>query len=112
MAGRYRLVDAMTGMPSPPRQDARKLDPNIQRWFKGSKAMTEGATLDEMVAELDAGGVEFAHVTAAIMGRVSGPTYGVGQDISDQFFEAFCRRPAELMRRSGTSPTPGVASTR
>lgn len=99
MAGTYRLVDAMTGMPSPPRQQARKLDPNIQRWFKESKAMTEGATLDEMVADMDAGDVEFAHVTAAIMGRVSGPTYGVGQDIPDQLFEALCRRPAELMRR-------------
>jgi predicted TIM-barrel fold metal-dependent hydrolase len=43
--------------------------------------------------------VEFAHVTAAIMGRVSGPTYGVGQDIPDQLFEALCRRPAELMQR-------------
>src|SRR5580704_812835 len=99
MAGTYRLVDAMTGMPSPPRQQARKLDPNIQRWFKGSKAMSEGATLDEMVADMDAGDVEFAHVTAAIMGRVSGPTYGVGQDIPDQLFEALCRRPAELMQR-------------
>ena len=61
--------------------------------------MTEGATLDEMVADMDAGDVEFAHVTAAIMGRVSGPTYGVGQDIRDQLFDALCRRPAELMQR-------------
>lgn len=52
MSGAYKLVDALSGMPSPPRRQARKLDPNIQRWFKGSKAMTEGATLDEMVAEM------------------------------------------------------------
>jgi predicted TIM-barrel fold metal-dependent hydrolase len=101
MAGKYRLVDAMTGMPSPPRpqEQARKLDPNIARWFKGSKAMTEGATLDDMVAAMDAGDVEFAHVTAAIMGRVSGPTYGVGQDVPDPLFESLCRRAAELMQR-------------
>ena len=57
MAGKYRLVDAMTGMPAPPRSEARKLDPNIARWFKGSKAMTQGATLEEMVADMDAGDV-------------------------------------------------------
>ena len=89
----------MTGMPSPPRPQARKLDPNIARWFKASKEMTEGATLEEMAAEMDAGDVEFAHVTAAIMGRVADPTYGVGQDIPDPLFEALCRRAAELMRR-------------
>ncbi len=101
MAGEYRLVDAMTGMPSPPRPQtqARKLDPNIARWFKASSAMTQGATLEDMVAAMDAGDVEFAHVTAAIMGRVSGPAYGVGQDIPDPLFEALCQRAAELMRR-------------
>jgi uncharacterized protein len=99
MAGKYRLVDAMTGMPSPPRKAGRKLDPNIARWFKGSKAMVEGATLEEMVAAMDAGDVEFAHVTAAIMGRVSGAAYGVGQDIPDELFESLCRRAAELMQR-------------
>ena len=62
MAGKYRLVDAMTGMPSPPRKDARKLDPNIARWFKPSKQMSEGATLEDMVADMDAGDVEFAHL--------------------------------------------------
>ena len=61
--------------------------------------MSEGATLEEMVADMDAGDVEFAHVTAAIMGRVAGPTYGVGQDIPDPLFEALCRRAAELMQR-------------
>lgn len=101
MAGKYKLVDAMTGMPSPPRPQAqaRKLDPNIARWFKGSKAMTEGATLEDMVAAMDAGEVEFAHVTAAIMGRVSGPAYGVGQDIPEPLFDALCRRAQELMQR-------------
>ena len=101
MAAKYKLVDAMTGMPSPPRPQAqaRKLDPNIARWFKGSPAMTQGATLEEMVADMDAGDVEFAHVTAAIMGRVASPTYGVGQDIPEPLFESLCRRAAELMQR-------------
>ena len=99
MAGAYRLVDAMIGMPSPPRKEARKLDPNIARWFKPSKEMSEGATLDDMVRDMDAGNVEFAHLTAAIMGRVANPTYGVGQDIPDPLFEALCRRAAELTRR-------------
>jgi len=91
----------MTGMAPPPRPpaQARKLDPNIARWFKGSKEMTQGATFEEMVAAMDAGGVEFAHLTAAVMGRVSSPTYGVGQDIPDQLFEALCRRGSELMTR-------------
>ena len=99
MAAKYRLVDAMTGMPSPPRPQARKLDPNIARWFKASKEMSQGATLEEMVAAMDAGDVEFAHLTAAIMGRVANPTYVVGQDIPDPLFEALCRRAAELMQR-------------
>src|SRR5271156_1945653 len=99
MAGKYKLVDAMTGMPAPPRKDARKLDPNIARWFKPSKQMSEGATLEEMVADMDAGDVEFAHLTAAIMGRVASPTYGVGQDIPDQLFEALCRRSTEVLQR-------------
>ena len=99
MAGKYRLVDAMTGMPSPPRKEARKLDPNIARWFKPSKEMSEGATLEDMVRDMDAGDVEFAHLTAAIMGRVANPTYGVGQDIPDPLFEALCRRAAGLMQR-------------
>ena len=101
MAGKYRLVDAMTGMPSRPRPQAqaRKLDPNIARWFKPSREMSEGATLDDMVAAMDAGDVEFAHVTAAIMGRVASPTYGVGQDIPDALFDALCRRASELMQR-------------
>ena len=99
MAAKYRLVDAMTGMPSPPRAQARKLDPNIARWFKPSKEMSEGAALEDMVAAMDAGDVEFAHITAAIMGRVASPTYGVGQDIPDQLFETLCRRGAELMNR-------------
>src|SRR5262249_34768013 len=99
MAGAYRLVDAMTGIPSPPRAQARKLDPNIARWFKASAAMTEGATLEDMVAAMDAGDVEFAHLTAAIMGRVSGPAYGVGQAIPEELFESLCRRGSELMNR-------------
>ncbi len=99
MAGAFRLVDAMIGMPSPPRKQARKLDPNIARWFKASKEMSEGATLDDMVRDMDAGNVEFAHLTAAIMGRVANPTYGVGQDIPDPLFDALCRRAAELTQR-------------
>src|SRR5260370_1092127 len=37
MAGTYRLVDAMTGMPAPPRQQARNLDPTIPRSFTGRR---------------------------------------------------------------------------
>ena len=55
MAGKYSLVDAMTGMPSPPRKEARKLDPNIARWFKPSKEMSEGATLEDIKAEFPFG---------------------------------------------------------
>ncbi|MGO9056743.1 MAG: amidohydrolase family protein [Candidatus Binataceae bacterium] len=99
MAGSYRLIDALIGMPAPPRKEARKLDPNIARWFKGSKQMTEGATLEDMVTDMDAGDVEFAHLTAAIMGRAGNPAYGVGQDIPDQLFEALCRRAAEVLQR-------------
>src|SRR5260370_25363919 len=98
MAGKYRLVDAMIGMPPPPRKEARKLDPNIARWFKASREMSEGATLEDMVRDRVAGEVEFAHLTAAIMGRVANPTYGVSQNIPDPLFEALCRRAAEAMR--------------
>jgi predicted TIM-barrel fold metal-dependent hydrolase len=99
MAGEYKLVDGLMGLPPPPKKEARKVDPNIARWFKPSKTMSEGATLEEMVADMDATGIEKGHITAAIMGRISGRTYGVGQDIPDELFEALCRRAASVMER-------------
>lgn len=99
MAGEYKLVDGLVGLPLRPKKEGRGVDANIARWFKPSKAVTEGATIDDMVAEMDAAGVEKGHLTAGILGRAANAPYGVGQDIPDDLFEALCRKGAEVTRR-------------
>ena len=47
MAQEYKLVDPFVSLPEPPQGEHRQLDPNIARWFRHSKALLAGATIDD-----------------------------------------------------------------
>ena len=53
MAQEYQLVDPFVSLPEPPQGEHRQLDPNIARWFRHSKALLAGATIDDMIADMD-----------------------------------------------------------
>ena len=58
MAQEYQLVDPFVSLPEPPQGEHRQLDPNIARWFRHSKALLAGATVDDMIADKDEAGIE------------------------------------------------------
>lgn len=92
----YLLVDAMIGITPP---DAhRVLDPNITRWFKPSEQVASGATIEEIVAEMDAAGVEHGHLTAWSGDPDSG-AYTVSSDYSDETFEILCNSVSGARQR-------------
>ena len=62
MADDYGIVDTLMNLPGKPGQPASD-DPNIQRWFHRSKVLMEGATIEEMLADLDAVRVEHGLLT-------------------------------------------------
>src|SRR5438445_13894357 len=83
MAGEYKLVDAFVGLPNPPRKaaDKRPMDPNIQKWFRPNQAFAEGASVEDVIAEMDTAGVEKGVLTAGAL-RLEKSPYTVGQHIS------------------------------
>jgi len=98
MAGEYKLVDAFVGLPTPPKRTAqeRPLDPNIAKWFRPEKAFSHGATIEDVVNEMEAAGVEKGVLTASPM-RLEKSPYAVGQRISDETFDTVCRRAAKAL---------------
>ncbi|HKV54832.1 MAG TPA: amidohydrolase family protein [Candidatus Binataceae bacterium] len=96
MAGEYKLVDAFVGLPTPPKKAARErpMDPNIQKWFRPNRAFAEGATIEDVITEMDTAEVEKGVLTAGAL-RLERSPYNVGQHISDDTFETLCRRTAQ-----------------
>ena len=80
MTGEYKLVDPFLNLPHDPAEGPREMDPNIARWFKDSKALVNGATIEEMVADMDEAGIEMGIVTVSA-GNVPTSPYIVGQSV-------------------------------
>jgi len=94
MTAPYKLVDAFLQMPQlSPRAQEQKIDPNIAKWFKPGDAVKFGFTLEELVRDMDAAGVEKGVLTAAAL-RLAPSPYSVGQNISDETYEKLCTRVA------------------
>ena len=55
----HKLADPFINLPTPPGVQ-RFSDPNMRRWFKGSRHAIEGATFEDTMAELDRVGIEKA----------------------------------------------------
>jgi predicted TIM-barrel fold metal-dependent hydrolase len=94
----YKFVDPFMNMPpSPEEARSRAMDPNIARWFKNSRTLFEGATPDEMVADMTANNIERAMVTIAGRGTPDNP-YAIGQPEAwnEAEFEAHCQKFAAL----------------
>jgi hypothetical protein len=104
--GDYKLVDPFLNLPSEP-GTVRTPDPNIARWFKDSKALLHGATIDDMVADMDETGIESGIVTAS-SGGVPDHPYNVGQNQDEEPFVAVLEKvgddqevPRALLRLRG-----------
>lgn len=93
----YKLVDPFLNLPADPNDKTRVIDPNIARWFKDSKAMIHGATIDEMVADMDASNIEMGIVTAS-SGGVPAHPYNVGQNQDEGPFIAVLEKVAGMMK--------------
>lgn len=102
MALDYKLVDPFLNLPPTPEEArTRVMDPNIARWFKNSRALFEGATPAQMVADMDANNVEKALLTIANRGTPASP-YQVGQPqpfADDGWFERQCESFVEMRRQ-------------
>jgi uncharacterized protein len=97
MAQEYKLIDPFIGLP--PKGPNPSQDPNIAKWFRNSKALMEGATVEQMVADMDASSIEAAILTAqGAPGLPVGP-YSVGQRIDDEGFDAACKEVAGIVAR-------------
>src|SRR5262245_30633579 len=91
-------------MPKTP-EEAKKdvlADPNMKRWFKDSRVLWEGATWEDMVKNMDEAGIEKGILTASPSqpGRNFAP-WAVGQNITEESFEAACQRFFEARKASG-----------
>jgi predicted TIM-barrel fold metal-dependent hydrolase len=75
--------DAYLNLPPPPAPEGREIDPGLQRLFRNSKAMLHGATVEEMVADLEGAGIAGASLNTAMPGAAGGP-YSVGLQGTDE----------------------------
>ena len=98
MAGEYKLVDAFIGLPAPVKNSNPNppMDANIAKWFKPGRAFAQGSTIEELIEEMDAAGVEKGVLTAGAM-RIEKSPYTVGQRIADDTYETICRRLAKVI---------------
>ena len=94
----YKLIDPFLNMPRVPGTGPATQDPNIARWFKDSKALFNGATNEEMVADMDEAGIEMGIITAS-GGSVPTSPYAIGQEVSDEVFDAACQRFAGMKKQ-------------
>ena len=100
MAQEYQLIDPFVSLPEPPQGEHRQLDPNIARWFRHSKALLAGATIDDMIADMDEAGIETAILTADGVPRgLHKSPYTVGQNVDDESFDAVCQKIAAVRAR-------------
>ncbi len=97
MAQEYKLVDPFIGLP--PKAPNPSQDPNIARWFRNSKALMEGATVEQMVADMDECSIEAAILTATGQPELPTGPYSVGQRITDETFDAACKEVADIIKR-------------
>jgi predicted TIM-barrel fold metal-dependent hydrolase len=100
MTGSY--VDTFMNMP-PPVGEVPQRAPTLQRWFKDSKALFEGGTIDQLVAGMDAGGVEKALVTGrhgwSLPGTKPVGPIATSHGIDDADFDRFASEMAEATQR-------------
>jgi predicted TIM-barrel fold metal-dependent hydrolase len=98
MAGEYKLVDALIQLPSPVKNSNPNppMDANLARLFKPGHAFAQGSTIEELIEEMDAAGVEKGVLTAGAM-RFEKSPYTVGQRIADDTYETLCRRLAKVI---------------
>jgi hypothetical protein len=95
----FKLVDAFLQVPPlAGRKSVQRIDPNIDKWFKPGEQVRQGFTLDELVRDMDAAGVERGVMTAGVMRQTPSP-YSVGQGISDETYEKICIRVAEMLQQ-------------
>ena len=97
MAEQYKLIDPFVG--PPPKEPNKSQDPNIARWFRNSKALMEGATIEQMVADMDESQIEAAIMTATGQPELPTGPYSVGQRIDDERFNAACKEVADIIKR-------------
>jgi predicted TIM-barrel fold metal-dependent hydrolase len=95
-----KLMDAFINMPVPPGQVPERQS-SVRRWFKDSKALMEGYTVEELVRDMDEAGVEKGLLTARYGWHVPG-TRPVGplatsHGIEDEDFDRFCQEAAEAV---------------
>ena len=116
--GEYKLIDPFLNMPGPKGQQ-RTQDPNIARWFKDSKALFEGATPQEMLADMDETGIEMGILTCSAGGVPTNP-YQVGQNVTEEgllaayerFSEFKAAAPDRIIGCIGIDPTGLMTSVR
>lgn len=114
----YKLIDPFLNMPARKGQQ-RTQDPNIARWFKDSKALFEGATPDEMVADMDETGIEKGILTVSAGGVATNP-YAVGQNVTEEglldaygrFKEFQAAAPGRIFGCIGIDPTGLMTAVR
>ncbi len=97
MAEQYQLIDPFVG--PPPKEPNKSQDPNIARWFRNSKALMEGATIEQMVADMDESQIEAAIMTATGQPELPTGPYSVGQRIDDERFDTACKEVADIIKR-------------
>jgi hypothetical protein len=96
------FVDTFINMPVPPGEVPPRA-PSLQRWFKDSKALFEGSTVDELIASMDASGVEKGLLTGRHGWHFPG-TRPVGpiatsHGIEDADFDRLAEEVADAVRR-------------
>ena len=71
----YKLVDAFLQVPPlAGKKPVRQIDPNIDKWFKPGEQVRQGFTVNDLVHDMDAAGVERGVMTAGVMRLPPVPT--------------------------------------
>src|SRR5215472_2059741 len=95
----YKLIDAFLQVPPlAGKKLIRQIDANIDKWFKPGEQVRHGFTVDDLVNDMDAAGVERGVMTAGVMRLASSP-YSVGQGIPDETYEKICMRVAAMLEQ-------------
>ena len=88
--GDYGLIDPFLTIPPPPDRP-RQVEPSLARLFHASKTYFSGATLEEMVRDMDEWGIEVAVLDARSAGNmIPSEPYAVGQGVPDDDFDRNC----------------------
>lgn len=91
----FSLVDSFINMPFPPGK-APKRDDSIKKLFGGSKALMEGYSVEEMVSDMDAAGVEKSLLTTRrFRESPDASALSTSYGAPDDFFDETCREVAD-----------------